>query len=101
MLDLVGLDSVYKKRKPYELSSWQKQRVSIGAALILKPGLIVADEPVSALDVSVGAQIINLFRDLNKSLGLTMLFISHNTQLVTHLCGRTALIKDGKAIIYQ
>ncbi|MCL2130091.1 MAG: dipeptide/oligopeptide/nickel ABC transporter ATP-binding protein, partial [Treponema sp.] len=101
MLDLVGLDSVYKKRKPHELSSGQKQRVSIGAALILKPGLIVADEPVSALDVSVGAQIINLFRDLNKRLGLTLLFISHNIELVTHLCGRTALIKDGKAIIYQ
>jgi len=88
MLDLVGLDASHKGRKPRELSSGQKQRVAIGAALILNPGLIVADEPVSALDVSVGAQILNLFRDLNKRLGLSLLFISHNMELVNYLCDR-------------
>ena len=96
MLDLVGLDSSYKKRKPGELSSGQKQRVSIGAALMLNPGLIVADEPVSALDVSVGAQILNLFMDLNKRLGLALLFISHNLDLVHYLCGRIAVMRNGK-----
>jgi len=95
MLDLVGLDSGYKKRKPAELSSGQKQRVSIGAALMLNPGLIVADEPVSALDVSVGAQILNLFRDLNKSLGLALLFISHNLDMVHYLCDTVAVIQNG------
>jgi len=96
MLDLVGLDSGYKKRKPGELSSGQKQRVSIGAALMLNPGLLVADEPVSALDVSVGAQILNLFRDLNKSLGLALLFISHNLEMVHYLCDSVAVIHSGR-----
>jgi ABC-type oligopeptide transport system ATPase subunit len=95
MLDLVGLDASYKKRKPRELSSGQKQRVSIGAALMLNPSLIVADEPVSALDVSVAAQILNLFRDLNKRLGLGLLFISHNLDLVHYLCDRIALMQKG------
>ena len=96
MLELVGLDPSYKARKPHELSSGQKQRVSIGAALMLKPGLIVADEPVSALDVSVGAQILNLFRDLNSHLGLALLFISHNLDLVNYLCDRSAVMRNGR-----
>ena len=96
MLDLVGLDSSYKKRKPRELSSGQKQRVSIGAALMLNPGLIVADEPVSALDVSVAAQILNLFRQLNRRLGLSLLFISHNLDLVHYLCDRVAVMENGR-----
>ena len=95
VLDLVGLDSSYKKRKPSELSSGQKQRVSIGTALMLNPGLIVADEPVSALDVSVAAQILNLFRELNRRLGLALLFISHNHDLVDYLCDRTAVMRNG------
>jgi ABC-type glutathione transport system ATPase component len=95
ILDLVGLDSSYKKRKPDELSSGQKQRVAIGAALMLKPGLIVADEPVSALDVSVAAQILNIFRDLNKRLGLALLFISHNMELVHYFCDRVAVMRNG------
>ena len=98
VLDLVGLDSSYKKRKPSELSSGQKQRVSIGAALMLNPGLIVADEPVSALDVSVAAQILNLFRELNQQLGLALLFISHNLDLVDYLCDRTAVMRNGKIV---
>ena len=92
ILDLVGLDSSYKKRRPAELSSGQKQRVAIGFALMLKPGLIVADEPVSALDVSVAAQVLNLFRDLNKRLGLALLFISHNLEMVHYLCDRVAVM---------
>jgi len=95
MLDLVGLDPGYKKRKPGELSSGQKQRVSIGMALMLNPGLIVADEPVSALDVSVGAQILNLFRELNSRLGLALLFISHNLDLVYYLCDSVAVLQNG------
>ena len=94
-MELVGLDPSYKKRKPRELSSGQKQRVAIGAALMLKPGLIVADEPVSALDVSVGAQILNLFRELNRQLGLALLFISHNLELVHYLCDRAAIMRNG------
>jgi len=95
ILDLVGLDSSYKKRKPSELSSGQKQRVAIGFALMLNPGLIVADEPVSALDVSVAAQVLNLFRDLNKRLGLALLFISHNLEVVHYLCDRVAVMRNG------
>ena len=95
MLDLVGLDSSYKKRKPWELSSGQKQRVCIASALMPEPALILADEPTSALDVSVGAQILNLFRELNHQLGLTMLFISHNLDIVDYLCDRVAVIQNG------
>jgi ABC-type dipeptide/oligopeptide/nickel transport system ATPase subunit len=96
MLELVGLDPSYRKRKPVELSAGQKQRVSIGAALMLSPGLIVADEPVSSLDVSVAAQILKLFRSLNKRLGLALLFISHNLELVHYFCDRAALMENGK-----
>lgn len=95
MLDIIGLDPGYKKRRPGELSSGQKQRVSIGAALIVNPGLIVADEPVSSLDVSVGAQILNLFNDINKKLGLTLLFISHNLDIVHYLCDTIAVLQNG------
>jgi len=96
MLNLVGLDAAYRKRKPQELSSGQKQRISIGAALMLNPGLIVADEPVSALDVSVAAQILNLFRELNRRLDLGLLFISHNLDLVYYLCDRVAVMRNGR-----
>ena len=95
VMQMVGLDLSYRTRKPGELSSGQKQRVAIGAALMLKPGLIVADEPVSALDVSVAAQILNLFRELNRQLGLALLFISHNMELVHYLCDRVAVMEYG------
>jgi len=96
MLDMVGLDASHKTRKSRELSSGQKQRVAIAAALVLKPRLIVADEPVSALDVSVAAQILNLFRDLNKRLDLSLLFISHNMDVVNYLCHRAAVMREGR-----
>ena len=95
MLYLIGLDPSFKNRRPSELSSGQKQRVSIGCALMLKPLLLIADEPVSALDASTGAQIVNLFRDLNQTLGLSMLFISHNSGLVNFLCDRAAFMESG------
>ena len=98
MLNLIGLDPTYKKRRPAELSSWQKQRVSIGCALMLKPSLIIADEPVSALDVSTGAQIINLFQDLKDSLGISLLFISHNNELINYLCDRVAFMESGRIV---
>ncbi|MDR0472796.1 MAG: dipeptide/oligopeptide/nickel ABC transporter ATP-binding protein [Treponema sp.] len=98
MLYLVGLDPSYKTRYPGELSSGQKQRVSIASALMLRPSLIIADEPVSALDVSTGAQIINLFRELNETLGLSLLFISHNTNLISYLCGRSAVMDQGRIV---
>jgi ABC-type glutathione transport system ATPase component len=95
MLSRVGLDPSYKTRRVNELSSGQKQRVCIGRALLLKPKLLIADEAISALDVSVGAQILNLFRELNESLGLSILFISHNMEAVNYLCGRTAMLEAG------
>ncbi|MDR2786542.1 MAG: ATP-binding cassette domain-containing protein, partial [Treponema sp.] len=88
VLDLIGLKSAYKYRGVDELSAGQKQRICVGCALMLRPKLIIADEPVSALDVSVGAQILNLFRDLHEQLKLSLLFISHNLDLVYYLCGR-------------
>ncbi|GHU97687.1 hypothetical protein FACS189483_04410 [Spirochaetia bacterium] len=98
VLDLVGLDPSYKDRRVNELSVGQKQRVCIGCALMLKPKLIIADEPVSALDVSVGAHILNLFQDLHRELGLALLFISHNLDLVYYLCDRIAVMQAGRIV---
>jgi ABC-type glutathione transport system ATPase component len=98
VLELVGLDPSYKNRRVHELSVGQKQRICIGCALMLKPKLIIADEAVSALDVSVGAQVLNLFRELHQNLGLGMLFISHNLNLVYYLCDRIAVMKDGRIV---
>jgi ABC-type glutathione transport system ATPase component len=98
MLELVGLDPSYKTRRVNELSSGQKQRVCIGRALMLKPKLVIADEAVSALDVSVGAQILNLFRELHETLGMALLFISHNIEAVYYLCDRIAVMEGGRII---
>lgn len=96
MLARVGLDPSYKTRRVHELSGGQKQRVCIGRSLILEPKLLIADEALSSLDVSVGAQILNLFRELHESLGLSILFISHNTGAVEYLCGRIAVMREGR-----
>ncbi|MDR2534718.1 MAG: ABC transporter ATP-binding protein [Treponema sp.] len=98
MLNLVGLDSSYKSRKVPELSGGQRQRVCIGCALMLEPKLIIADEAISSLDVSVGAQILNLFQDLHQRFGLGLLFISHNLNVVYHLCDRIAVMYQGRLI---
>lgn len=98
MLELVGLDSSYRNRFPKELSGGQRQRICIGAALMLKPKLIIADEAVSALDVSVGSQILNLLKDIHKKLSLSLLFISHNLNVVYYLCDRIAVMYRGNIV---
>ncbi|MDR2536705.1 MAG: ATP-binding cassette domain-containing protein [Treponema sp.] len=97
-LNLVGLDPSYKARAPRELSGGQRQRVCIASALMLSPKLIIADEAVSALDVSVGAQILNLFQDLHHRLGLALFFISHNLNVVYYLCDRIAVMYHGQIV---
>ncbi|MDR1399226.1 MAG: ATP-binding cassette domain-containing protein [Treponema sp.] len=97
-LNLVGLDPSYKLRTPRELSGGQRQRVCIASALMLSPKLIVADEAISALDVSVGAQILNLFQDLHHRLGLALFFISHNLNVVYYLCDRIAVMYQGQIV---
>ncbi len=98
MLELIGLDPSYKTRFPNELSGGQKQRICIGSALMLEPALLVADEPVSALDVSAGAQILNLLDKLHRRLNLSILFISHNLNVVYYLCDRIAVMYKGQIV---
>lgn len=98
MLERVGLDPSYAGRYPRELSGGQRQRVCIGAALMLRPALVIADEAVSALDVSVGAQILNLFRKIDADRDFSMLFISHNLNVVHYLCDRIAVMYRGAIV---
>jgi peptide/nickel transport system ATP-binding protein len=98
MLDEVGLPTSALARYPHEFSGGQRQRINIARALALRPELLVLDEPVSALDVSVGAQIINLLRDLQARHGLTCLFISHSMPLVRYLCTRIAVMQKGRIV---
>ena len=95
MLARVGLDPSYKTRRASELSGGQKQRVCIGRALMLDSKILIADEAISSLDVSVGMQILTLFRELRDSLGLTIIFISHNINTMRRFCDRIAVMKDG------
>jgi ABC-type microcin C transport system duplicated ATPase subunit YejF len=98
MLRTVGLEQSALKRFPHEFSGGQRQRINIARALALKPEFLVLDEPVSALDVSVGAQVINLLRDLQRTHSLTYLFISHSMPLVRYLCDRVAVMRLGKLV---
>ncbi len=98
LLTEVGLDTSALARYPHEFSGGQRQRINIARALALKPDLLVLDEPVSALDVSVGAQVINLLRSLQRTYGLTYLFISHSMPLVRYLCDHVAVMQAGRLV---
>ena len=98
LLHSVGLDESALMRYPHEFSGGQRQRINIARALALRPHFLVLDEPVSALDVSVGAQVVNLLRDLQRTLGLTYLFISHSMPLVRYLCDRVAVMQRGRLV---
>jgi ABC-type glutathione transport system ATPase component len=98
LLRAVGLDESILRRFPHEFSGGQRQRIGIARALALRPKFIVADEPVSALDVSVGAQIVNLLAQLQRDFGLTYLFISHSMPVVRYLSTRIAVMYRGKIV---
>jgi ABC-type oligopeptide transport system ATPase subunit len=98
LFDVVGLDSAHLGRFPHEFSGGQRQRIGIARALALDPAFLVADEPVSALDVSIQAQVIQLLLELRSRLRLTLLFIAHDLRLVEHICDRVAVMYLGKIV---
>ncbi len=98
MLERVGLSTEIAQRYPRQLSGGQRQRVCIGTALMLNPRLLIADEPVSALDVTISAQIIDLLRNLQKEMGLSVVFISHDLRVVYQICKKVVIFRQGRVI---